>query len=131
MEKNFDSWHHRKTTIERDGKPRVFFHEREVWLCSIGLNVGFEQDGRGERFSRPVLVFKKFNKEVFWALPLSTKIKTGKFYTPVDLRDNVARVAIVSQIRLVDAKRLLEKVGVVDETNYSDIQKAVINLCSL
>ena len=131
MEKNFDAWHQRKTAIERDGRPRVFFHEREVWWCSIGLNVGFEQDGRGESFSRPVLVFKKFNKEVFWALPLSTKVKTGKFYAPVDLRDGVARVAIVSQVRLMDAKRLLEKAGSVDVSNYADIQKAVINLCSL
>ena len=130
MEKDFTDWHHKKTAIEQSAGPRVFFHEREVWWCSLGLNVGFEQDGRGSRFSRPVLVFKKFNKEVFWALPLSTKIKTSKFYSPVDLHDGVARVAIISQIRLMDGKRLLQKVGTIDEDNYAIIQKAAINLCN-
>lgn len=128
MKKDFQNWHQRKTAIEHKAEPRVFFHEREVWWCSIGLNIGFEQDGRGERFSRPVLVFKKFNKEVFWALPLSTKIKTGKFYAPVHLGDGMARVAIISQIRLIDAKRLIVKVGSIAENNYAEIQKAVINL---
>ena len=77
MKKDYQRWHEEKTAIEDSYGQRVFFHEREVWWCSIGFNVGFEQDGRGEKFARPVLVFKKFNKEVFWAIPLSTKIKTG------------------------------------------------------
>jgi mRNA interferase MazF len=109
----------------------LFFHEREVWWCSLGHNVGFEQDGKGEKFARPVLVFKKFNKEVFWALPISTRIKKSKFYAPVKLNDNIDRVAIISQLRLIDAKRLIDKIGVVSEANYKDIRKAVINLCSL
>lgn len=83
MKKDYQKWHREKTNIEHSDKPRVFFHEREVWWCSIGSNVGFEQDGRGETYARPVLVFKKFNKEVFWSLPLSTKIKNGKFYASV------------------------------------------------
>lgn len=129
MEKDFQKWHTQKEGIDINGD-RPFFHEREVWWCSVGLNVGFEQDGKGEHFSRPVLVFKKFNKEVFWALPLSTKIKVSKFYYPVDLNDRVNRVAILSQIRLIDAKRLIHKVGVASEQNYTEIQKAVVRLCS-
>ena len=131
MKKDFTHWHHQKTAMEHAIKSRVFFHEREIWWCSIGLNVGFEQDGRGEKFARPVLVFRKFNKEVFWALPLSTKIKTSKFYAPVELYDGIARVAIISQMRLIDAKRLIVKVGGINEDNYTEIQKAVINLCGL
>jgi mRNA interferase MazF len=135
MKKDFQKWHTKKTEIERSNDIRIFFHEREVWWCTIGSNVGFEQDGKGEKFARPVLIFKKFNKEIFWALPLSTKIKisekTAKFYSPVNLSDGVKRVAILSQLRLTDAKRLIDKIGVVDETNYAEIQKAVINLCNL
>src|SRR3990167_3366795 len=85
MKKDYAEWHSRKTEIEHLGETRLFFHEREVWWCSIGHNVGFEQDGKGEKFARPVLVFKKFNKEVFWALPISTRIKKSKFYTPINI----------------------------------------------
>ena len=130
MKKDFKKWHSAKTEIENSPK-RLFFHEREVWWCSVGANVGFEQDGKGEKFTRPVLVFKKFNKEVFWAVPLSTKIKEGKFYQIVNLDDNLPRVAILSQLKLINAKRLIDKAGVISKDNYLKIQKAVIDLCGL
>ena len=38
----------------------VIFKQGEVWWCSLGLNLGEEIFGKGEKFSRPVLVFKKF-----------------------------------------------------------------------
>ena len=129
MKKDFIKWHTKKTEIENYDNRRVFFHEREVWWCSLGANVGFEQDGKGEKFARPVLIFKKFNKEVFWALPVSTRIKKGKFYFMINLHDNINRVVILSQLRLVDGKRLIDKVGIIDQLNYVDIQKAIINLC--
>lgn len=129
MEKDFQKWHKTKEGLD-NVSVRVFFHEREVWWCSIGVNVGFEQDGRGERFARPVLILKKFNNEVFWAIPISTKIKNGKFYTPIELGDGVARVAIISQLRLIDAKRLIDKISTISSGNYKLIQKAIINLCS-
>lgn len=127
MRKDFDIWNGHKKEI--DQRPRLFFHEREIWWCQLGVNVGFEQDGKGKKFARPVLVFKKFNKEVFWALPLSTKIKKSRFYAEFLLDDQIPRVAIVSQLRLMDARRLIDKFGVVKEEDYRRIQKAVIDLC--
>ena len=127
MIKDFEIWNGRKILINQK-EVRVYFHEREVWWSVLGVNVGFEQDGKGVEFHRPVLVFKKFNNEVFWGIPLSTRIKKSKFYSPIKLSDNVSRVGILSQLRLMDAKRLLDKIGVIDEVNHSDIQKAITNL---
>lgn len=129
--KNYKKWHEEKTIIECNDISRVFFHEREVWWCSIGSNIGYEQDGGGEKFSRPVLVFKKFNNEVFWALPISTKMKSGKFYEQIFLDDKINRIAILSQLRMIDAKRLTGKIGIISLGNYIAIQKAVTNLCVL
>lgn len=128
MRKDFKKWHDKKMQVDDIAK-RPFFHEREVWWCSLGINVGFEQDGKGERFARPVLVFKKFNNEVFWAVPLSAKIKKGQFYAPIELGDDLPRVVIISQLRLIDARRLMDKIGTISADNYRLIQKAVINLC--
>jgi len=129
MKKDFKTWHKKKECIHEKTQ-RVYFHEREIWWCSVGVNIGFEQDGKGERFARPVIIFKKFNKEVFWAIPLSTKIKRNRFYVSFLADDEIERVAIISQLRLIDAKRLLDKLGVVREKDYGKIQKAIINLCS-
>ena len=44
MEKNFDRWNAKKKAIH-DSACTALFHEREVWWCVLGTNVGFEQDG--------------------------------------------------------------------------------------
>ena len=113
MQKDFDGWNEEKIQAHAKEK-RVFFHEREVWWCTLGVNIGFEQDGKGERFVRPVLVFKKFNNEAFWAIPLSTIMKKGKFYAPLYMEDGMKRVAILSQLRFMDGKRLIDKIGFID-----------------
>lgn len=130
MQKDFEKWHNKKTEIDGSLR-RLFFHEREVWWCSIGVNVGFEQDGKGQYFARPVIVFKKFNNEVFWGIPLSTKIKKGKFYIPVEIGDGVPRVAIVSQLRLIDSKRLYQKLGVIKAENHKNLAESIISLCRI
>ena len=128
MKKDFDNWNNKKIRVHQE-ESRVFFHEREVWWCRIGLNIGYEQDGKGGNFSRPVIIFKKFNNEVCWIIPLSTKIKRGKFYIQVDLKDKIQRVAVISQLRLIDAKRLYQKINMLSKYDYKNIQSAVIDLC--
>jgi hypothetical protein len=49
-------------------------------MCSLGKTLRREQDGGSQEFSRPVLVVKKFNNEIFWVVPLSTKQKPLDFY---------------------------------------------------
>ncbi len=115
-------------------KIRPFFHEREVWFSSLGENVGFEQDGSGENFMRPVLILKKFNNEVVWALPLTRTDKTGKYYFRISLvaddgkTDDSQSVVILSQIRLVDAKRLQYKIGTVKEDEFIKTKEALVAL---
>ena len=128
MDKDFKKWHGKKQDIDKSAN-RVYFHEREVWWCSIGINVGFEQDGKGDRFARPVIIFKKFNNEVCWAIPLTTKLKSGKFYLSVNLEDSIKRSAILSQLRLVDSKRLYQKIGVIDNKTYKVLIDKVVGLC--
>src|SRR3989344_1655211 len=79
MKKDFKKWHNKKALInERENRPG--FHEREIWWCAIGVNVGFEQDGGGEDFLRPVIVFRKFNNEILWGIPLTQTRKNNVFY---------------------------------------------------
>ena len=121
MKKNFQDWHNKKTDIHESSQSRVYFNEREIWWCTLGLNVGYEQDGKGDDFMRPIIVLKQFNKEVFWAIPLTTKIKTGKYYFDINLSDDRKRQAILSQLRLVDAKRLKKKLAVLSEKQFQEL----------
>ncbi|MBI2448319.1 type II toxin-antitoxin system PemK/MazF family toxin [Candidatus Microgenomates bacterium] len=125
MKKDFQKWHKTKSGIN-DTKGHRFYHEREVWWCSVGLNVGYEMDGKGKDFVRPILVIKGFSKEVFLCIPLTTKLKQGKYYCDIDLGDGQTRRVILSQIRLIDAKRLQEKITMIDIKQFEKIKKAVI-----
>ena len=39
-------------------QPEKFPKEGEVWMSALGKNIGFEQNGTGSNFLRPVLVVK-------------------------------------------------------------------------
>ena len=60
MQKDFTRWNNIKTSIN-DIHQVPFFHEREIWFSFLGANVGFEQDGQGSDFQRPVIIIRKFN----------------------------------------------------------------------
>ncbi len=132
MKKEFDTWNEKKKKVNNDhGRP--FFHEGEIWFCYIGENIGFEQDGRGEDFLRPVLVFKKFNNNIFWGIPLSKSRnninkKNSKFYYQFKFIEGIQSVAILSQIRLIDAKRLARKIGDISKNDFELVIKKLKEL---
>lgn len=78
--KDYKSWTPIKRTLHNTEEVRLFFHEREIWYCHLGENIGFEQDGRGEQFLRPIVIIRKFNNEIFWGLPLTRAQKDLPFY---------------------------------------------------
>ncbi len=121
MIKDFQKWHNKKSQIDIIEK-RPFFHEREIWYCYLGLNVGFEQDGSGSDFIRPILIIRKFNNEVFWGLPLTMTLKTTKYYFPFVFEKNINSVAILSQIRLIDGRRLGYKIGEMSEEDFARLK---------
>lgn len=117
MQKDFNQWNNKKININEIEK-RPFFHEREIWYCHLGINVGFEQDGSGDDFLRPVVIVRKFNNEIFWGIPLTNNQKKSKYYFPFSFQDNKVSTAILSQIRLIDARRLSHKIGIMQEKDF-------------
>ena len=103
------------------------FHEGEIFYARLGENIGFEQCGKGEQFLRPILVIRKFNQRVFWGVPLTKTQKLNKFYYPVIIK-NVNSMAVLSQLKLVDGKRLVRKVGGVDTETLDLIKEGLIKL---
>src|SRR5262249_14687786 len=101
MQKDFDRWNKSKKKIDA-GKGTALFHEREVWWCSLGMNIGFEQDGSTDDFARPVIILKKYNLDACLIVPLTARQKTGRYYFPVGRIDNRDAVAVLSQVRFID-----------------------------
>lgn len=108
--RDFDTWNELKKKIQlTNNEPSYFPQEGEVWMSSLGKNIGYEQNGSGDNFARPVLVVKKFNNRMFWCMPLSTKQKRFDFYFNFTDPNGQKVSAILAQLKLVSVKRLKRK----------------------
>jgi mRNA interferase MazF len=76
--KYFDRWNEQKKVRESSKEVSLVFHEREIWWCSIGVNIGDGEDGKNELFERPVPILKKFNRKIALVLPMSKRVKENK-----------------------------------------------------
>jgi len=127
MTKNYSSWHKLKTRIENQHRGKLF-HEREIWWCSLGANIGFEQDGKNKNYERPVLVIRKFNKGMLWGLPLTSIEKHNKFHYFLKLKNKMPSWIILSQLRVLSSKRLIRRIVRINENTFYEIEKKTIEL---
>lgn len=126
--KNFDEWNIVKKDLESNTKIITFPKEGEVWMTYYGLNIGYEQDGSKDYFSRPILILKKFNNKMFWVVPLSTKQKRIDFYYNFTDRNGQNVSAILAQLKLISVKRMSRKMYQVDDTLLAHIKYLIIKL---
>ena len=132
--KNFDDWNNLKKNLEiseKDFQGDFYFHEREIWWTSLGLNLGHEQDGKNINYERPVIILRKFNEHLCWIVPLTSKSKANvSFYHKLEnnLADETDSVAILSQIKLISSKRLLRKIGYATPSDFKMIVDKIRNL---
>ena len=125
--KNFDEWN--ETKKELDNKEFIIkFQQRQIIFIKMGINVGFEQDGKGREFLRPILVYKKFNNRVFLGIPLTSQKKSGKFYYEFEYKKSKKSYAILSQIRLYDIKRAKYYDGKISKKEFFKLQDKLLEL---
>lgn len=121
MEKDFNKWNERKKETDA-GIVGIVFYEREAWWAYAGVNIGVEMDGKHERFLRPVIVVRKFNKDMALIVPTTAQNKQGnKYYLTVVGDDNKKYTVCLSQIRAISSKRLFRKVGTIDRASYDNL----------
>lgn len=127
-DKDFNMWNEVKKMTHRKIIPiDFFFREREIWWCSLGTNVGIEANGKHEFFERPILVFKIFNKEMIWAMPISSKVKNASFYHRFEFA-GMSYSVNMTQIRTLDTKRLRRKVGTMTDEDFAHIIEMIVNI---
>jgi hypothetical protein len=127
--KQFNEWNEVKKEIDTR-KKFVIFKERDVFLASIGENIGFEQNGKSQLFSRPVLVLKKFSNNMFFGIPLSTQLKQGNFFFEFELNGEKSNALLV-QGRLFDSKRLEKRLGMIGKDDFSELKIKIRELLNV
>ena len=107
MEKDFDNWNEFKKVLnEKQNIP--FANSREIWWCSVGLNIGTEEDGKNELFERPIIILRVLNKNTLRIAPLTSKEKSDDHHFLISYHNRTGSV-ILSQIKTISSKRLSRK----------------------
>jgi mRNA interferase MazF len=126
--KDFDSWNRLKQKL--DGLPRVpNFRAREIWWCSIGTNIGSEICGKGDTFSRPVLILKRTGPSAFLGFPLTSKLKERPDYHRITIKGEPGDVQLAG-IRALDARRLRTRIEKLPGHVFSEVLSSFVKICS-
>lgn len=122
MKKDFDGWNERKKETNAE-EPRLYT-VREIWWCRLGVNVGSEQDGSGKWFLRPVVILRGFSANTCLVVPLTTSPLKHTLRILVGRIQGEQASALLSQVRVIDTRRLVEKVGFLDKEIFKELRKA-------
>lgn len=105
----------------------VPFCERELWQVALGINIGIEMDGKGDDFERPALVIKRVNKDHALIVPITRKLilLPGIHIPLVNSNLDKSSVAVISQLQVVSNKRLMKRVNILSNDQFSAVRKAL------
>lgn len=123
----YNSWNKNKQIISKNNK-LIKFQQFHIIFIKVGLNIGFEQDGKGNDFLRPVLVYKKFNSRIFLGIPLTSKENHDKFHFEFEYKRGINSYAILSQIKLFDIQRAKYYDGKISKENFRKLQEKMLDL---
>ncbi len=126
--KDYDKWN--KVKKETSNQNNFFtFKVREIYWLKVGYNIGYEVYGKGDDYLRPVLILRKFSKESFLGIPLTSSTKKDMFhYGFYPLNKDKKNYAMLSQIKLFSSKRIHDKMG---KISVEDFKKLKVNLKEL
>lgn len=134
--KNFIQWTNLKAIVHNNFLNRplyIHYKEGSIYHTYVGQNIGYEQDGKGWFFERPVLVVAGITQDLFWGVPLTTKNNMGRYYhrlTTANYSEPIISVAILSQLRVFDVARIQHRkpMGAIELSELRDIQTKLANI---
>lgn len=129
FKRHFNEWNIEKQKIDDLGATwihKIFYiNEKEVRYVKLGVNIWYEQDGKSE-FKRAILVIKQIGN-IFLVLPMTTKEKNNKYHYKLQTFTWKSSSLILSQIRTIDKKRFIEKIGEIGGVEFKQIKKNLRN----
>lgn len=133
---NFDKWNELKQAINST-TTRKSPHKGKIYWVSIGQNIGCEIYGKGENFTRPVIILSKIQIgkiDSFVGIPLSSKITNKKGFMYYKFTDTKGKkqVALLAQIRVFDSKRIIKHFSAnIPKSDFENIKQGLKNILAL
>ncbi|MDD2870635.1 MAG: type II toxin-antitoxin system PemK/MazF family toxin [Candidatus Gracilibacteria bacterium] len=124
----YNKWNKLKQEINSIELKEFYIKERQVWYIHNGVNVGYESNGKGVDFKRPVLVLKKVGA-LFFIATMTTKGKNSKFFYKLeDETFGKDSYVTLSQVKIIDKRRFFEHIGIVNVNDFVKIKNELQNI---
>ena len=126
-EKIFNQWNQEKQEID-EKILSVFAKPRDICYIKLGYNIWYEENGKSW-FLRPVLIINKIGS-LYFVIPLTSKHKYNVYHYQLCsvVFNNKKSFAILSQGRIIDGRRLIEKKWVCGRQEFHTIKKILRNM---
>jgi UDP-N-acetylbacillosamine transaminase len=120
---DFDGWNKLKKELH-EKETKILFKEGEIWWVSLGQNIGEESYGKGEKFRRPVIIFRKLTGSSCIAIPLTSKERLGTWYFTFEV-EGVKKYAMMHQMKMLSSKRFESRMTTMPEKEVEELKNAV------
>ena len=116
-------WNNIKIWIEEKDRRKFFINSREVWNIYIWKNIWYESFWKWDLFTRPVLVIKIVGSMIFTVSMTTAWKDNNKFYYKLDNKYfNKSSYLTLSQVKVLDKKRFIERIWKIDTPEFIDIK---------
>lgn len=133
--KDFEWWNFEKQMIDSSNK-KIYAHPREMRWIKMWINIWTEQNGKGW-YMRPFLIIKKV-WSLYFGIPTTTASikKHFQFYHTITSFDfgsdeqsvPICSSCILNQVKVIDSKRFIKKIGLISEEEYMYIKEKLQRL---
>lgn len=104
----------------------------EIWLVDIPESGGHEQQG-----ARPVVLISELEANIAMIIPCTSNMKALRFPHVLELEPNKKNglssfsVALIFQLRAIDKKRLIKKIGTIDSDQLITVDETIKSMLKL
>ena len=106
-----------------------FINESEIWLVDLEPTKGIEIQK-----IRPCVVLRKFSKDHFIVLPMTSQLKLGKasfLLENISFLKKEVNVVNLSQVRCVDRSRFLRRFGQLGKKTFENLKNKTAEVLKL
>jgi len=132
MEK-FDEWNEVKKQIQTSNRT-IGIKPRDIYWINIGQNIGSEEFGKGKNFARPVIIIRKLTSDLFLGVPTTTTLRDNDYFHTFQYNNKskgiVDSSAMILQVKTFSIKRLMNRVGMVNQKDFNFILEKTKKLIS-
>ena len=128
--KDFETWNKVKQIVERkeileQENEEANLRNGEIRWANLGVNIGSEIDGKGDLFTRPVIVLHLVGKVNALVVPMSTKVERRAGYFSINVQGKEVSYC-VNQIKIISVKRLQERISKLTTNKILEVKS---NIC--